>query len=145
ARFTAAPLARLLEESHPLPEPRFVSFVARSERNHSTSLPLAGLLELDAPIALEHEGEPLESGHGGPVRMVVPGRYFYKSVKWLERIDALVEDRLGYWEAEAGYHNTGDPWREERYMAPNLDRRLLQRALAARDFSGLDLRSVDAR
>src|SRR3546814_20925836 len=49
--------------------------------------------------------------------MVVPGRYFYKSVKWLERVEALAEDRLGYWEAETGYHNNADPWPAVEYRA----------------------------
>src|SRR5205085_4547294 len=117
---------------------------ARSERGHSTSLPLADALALDTLVALTHEGAPLEPIHGGPVRTVVPERYFYKSVKWLERIELLAEDRLGYWEAEAGYHNNADPWLEQRYMAPNLDRLLVSSLLAARDFSNLDLRSIHA-
>jgi DMSO/TMAO reductase YedYZ molybdopterin-dependent catalytic subunit len=54
-------------------------------------------------------------GHGGPVRAIVPGRYFYKSLKWLEVIRVLEEDCPGYWEAEAGYHNGADPWQEQRY------------------------------
>ncbi|HZT41428.1 MAG TPA: molybdopterin-dependent oxidoreductase [Chthonomonadaceae bacterium] len=144
ARFGGIPLAALLEPCGPLPEARFLSFVARSERHHSTSLPLQEALDLGALVALTYEGEPLETNHGGPVRMVVPGRYFYKSVKWLETIALLAEDRLGYWEQEAGYHNVGDPWREQRYMAPNLDRRQLRAALEAKDFSNLDLRSLDA-
>jgi DMSO/TMAO reductase YedYZ molybdopterin-dependent catalytic subunit len=142
--FGGVPLRLLLEECRPLPEARFVSFVARSERNHSTSLPLADALGLDTLIALTAEGRPLEEGHGGPVRTVVPGRYFFKSVKWLERIDLLAEDRLGYWEAEAGYHNVADPWKEQRYLAANLDRREVRELLARRDFSGRDLRGIEA-
>ena len=144
-RFRGVTLAQLLSHCQPLPEARYLSLVARSARSHSTSLPIQDALELDALVALTHEGEPIESIHGGPVRMVVPGRYFYKSLKWLERIEVLPEDRLGYWEAEAGYHNTADPWREERYIAPNLNRRELHAALQQRDFSGRDFRSLDAR
>jgi DMSO/TMAO reductase YedYZ molybdopterin-dependent catalytic subunit len=144
ARFKGIPLARLLQECGPLSEARYISFVARSERNHSTSLPLTDAVELGTLVALEFEGEPLEEVHGGPVRVVAPGRYFYKSLKWLERIELLAEDRLGYWEAEAGYHNVADPWREQRYMAPSLDRRTVKEVLDARDFSGRDLRSIDA-
>lgn len=142
ASFTGVPLASLLERAGPLPEARFLSFVARSERNHSTSLPLADALALDALVAFAYEGAPLEAIHGGPVRVVVPGRYFYKSVKWLERIEVLTEDRLGYWEAEAGYHNVADPWREERYIAASIDRRLAAQLVASRDFSGRDLLSI---
>jgi DMSO/TMAO reductase YedYZ molybdopterin-dependent catalytic subunit len=144
AIFRGVPLERLLEECRPRPEACFISFVARSERGHSTSLPLAEAVELGTLVGLECDGEPLDEEHGGPVRTVVPGRYFYKSLKWLERIELLAEDRLGYWEAEAGYHNAADPWREQRYMAPSLDRRTVREVLAAKDFSGRDLRSIDA-
>lgn len=145
ARFAGVPLAQLLEACAPRPEARFVSFVARSERDHSTSLPLADLRQLDALVALAHEGQPLDQIHGGPVRMVVPGRYFYKSLKWLARIELLADDRLGYWEGEAGYHNGADPWREQRYIAANLDRREVQRLLASRDLSGRHLLGLQAR
>ena len=125
-------------------EARYISFGARSARNHSTSLPIAEVLKLDPLIALEADGEPLTSEHGGPVRMVVPGKYFYKSVKWLERIEFLAEDRLGYWEADAGYHNVADPWREERYMAPSLSKKEAAELITDRDFQGRDLRSLIA-
>lgn len=144
AAFTGVPLARLLDEAGIEPAASYLSFAARSARNHSTSLPLAAALELGAFIALDYEGAPLPEEHGGPVRMVVPGRYFYKSVKWLERIDALAEDRLGYWEAEAGYHNAADPWREQRYIAAGVGTRELRSLIQARDFSGRNLLSVNA-
>jgi DMSO/TMAO reductase YedYZ molybdopterin-dependent catalytic subunit len=143
-RFEGIPLAHLLERCQPLPEARFVSFVARSQRRHSTSLPLADALSLDTLVALSCEGQLLDAAHGGPVRTVTPGRYFYKSLKWLETVELLAEDRLGYWEAEAGYHNVADPWREQRYMAPRLERAEVRELLARRDFSGRDLRSIDA-
>ena len=145
AHFGGVELRTLIQFCRPLPDARFLSFVARSDRNHSTSLPLSEVLELGAIVALTVDGAPLAEEHGGPIRVVVPDRYFYKSVKWVERIEALSEERLGYWEAESGYHNRADPWREERYMAPNLDRRTLREALESRDFSGRDLRSMDAR
>ena len=144
-RFGGVPFAALLEIAGPSRDARFVSFVAHSERQHSTSLPLADLLQLDALVALRYEGQPLAAGHGGPVRMIVPGRYFYKSLKWLAQIELLAADRLGYWEAEAGYHNVADPWREERYMAPALSRQEMAAALAGRDFRRRELRSLDAR
>jgi DMSO/TMAO reductase YedYZ molybdopterin-dependent catalytic subunit len=144
ARFEGIPLAALLAEAGPLPEAKFLSFVARSERHHSTSLPLADALALEALVAFRYEGQPLEPIHGGPVRTVVPGRYFYKSLKWLERIEVLSADRLGYWEGEAGYHNVADPWREERYIASSLDRRLALQLISTRDFSHRDLLSIAA-
>ncbi len=144
ARFGGVRLLELLEACAPRPEAQFASFVARSDREHSSSLPLTAVRELDPLVALTHAGAALDAAHGGPVRLVVPGRYFYKSVKWLERIDVLAEDRLGYWEREAGYHNEADPWREQRYLAPELDRQQVRNVLAARDFSGRDLRGIDA-
>ncbi len=144
ARFGGVPLFDLLEEASIRPEARFLSFVARSERNHSTSLALDDARELDPLVALTCEGEPLEKSHGGPVRLVTPGRYFYKSVKWLERVEARAEDRLGYWEAETGYHNNADPWREERYISRDIEPRLLGELLARRDFSGRDLLGLEA-
>jgi DMSO/TMAO reductase YedYZ molybdopterin-dependent catalytic subunit len=143
-RFSGVPLARLCDLVRPLAEARYISFVARSERGHSTSLPLIEALALETLIAFEADGQPLAEVHGGPIRTVVPGRYFYKSLKWLERIEFLESDRLGYWEGTAGYHNTADPWREQRYMAPTLSRDEARRLLATRDLSHRDLRSLDA-
>jgi DMSO/TMAO reductase YedYZ molybdopterin-dependent catalytic subunit len=143
-RFAGVRLSRLLNEAVVSSQARFVSFVAYSERGHSTSLPLADALALNALVALTHDNEPLPPEHGGPVRMVVPGRYFYKSVKWLARIELLADDRLGYWEAEAGYHNHADPWREERYLAPAISKQEAQRLIAERNFSARDLRGIDA-
>jgi DMSO/TMAO reductase YedYZ molybdopterin-dependent catalytic subunit len=137
-------LAELLASAGAHDEARFISFQSRSERSHSTSLPLDIALGLETMIALEMSGQPISSEHGGPIRNIVPGRYFYKSVKWLTRIELLVKDRLGYWEAETGYHNNADPWKQERYMVPNLDRRTVSRLLESKDFSGHDLRSIDA-
>jgi hypothetical protein len=145
AMFGGVALSELLQQCRVRPEARFLSFVARSDRNHSTSLPLQTALDLQTLIAFTHNGEPLETIHGGPVRIVVPGRYFYKSLKWLERIEVLADDHLGYWEAEAGYHNNADPNFEERYIAPDISRQMLERALRTRDFSGLDLRGIKAQ
>ena len=144
-RFGGVPLRYLLEQCRPLPEARFISFVARSARRHSTSLPLTQALDLGTLVACSWEGKPLDEGHGGPVRTVVPGRYFYKSLKWLEIIELLAEDRLGHWEAKAGYHNTADPWHEQRYMAPRLEGWVVRQLVSRRDFSGWDLRGLDAR
>ncbi|KAA5542771.1 molybdopterin-dependent oxidoreductase [Roseiconus nitratireducens] len=121
-----------------------VSFVARSDRGHSTSLPLDELLRLDPILAFSAQGQPLSQEHGGPVRMVVPGKYFYKSVKWLERIEFLRADRPGYWEGEAGYHNGADPWREQRYIAASVGKQEASRLIRQRDFSGRDLLSLQA-
>lgn len=142
--FAGVQLADLLDAAGVLPEARFIAFVARSPREHSTSLRLDEALSLGALVALEAEGRPLAAEHGGPVRVVTPGKYFYKSLKWLKRIDLLADDRLGYWEAEAGYHNGADPWREERFLASTLSRQEMRELLARRNFAGRDLRSLEA-
>jgi DMSO/TMAO reductase YedYZ molybdopterin-dependent catalytic subunit len=124
------------------PSDKFVSFVSRSARRHSSSLPLATAFEQQTMIALDVGGAPLEAGHGGPIRNIVPGRYFYKSVKWLEKIELLKTDKPGFWEAESGYHNEADPWREQRYMASTLDRREAAALIASKDFSNRDLMGI---
>lgn len=143
--FAGVRLSELLDRCGIEGPARFASFVARSDRQHSTSLPLAELHSLDPLVAFECDGVPLPAEHGGPVRLVVPDRYFYKSLKWLERIELLTDDRLGFWERTAGYHNGARPWNNERYLAPTLSRQQMARALASRDFSDQDLRSLDAR
>ena len=142
--FTGIELRELLSAAAPLPEAKYVSLVARSPRQHSTSLGLDEALSLGALVATHHAGQPLAREHGGPVRVVVPGRYFYKSLKWLTRIELLAEDRLGYWEAVAGYHNHADPWGEERYLAATISRQQAADVISRRDFRGLDLRGLDA-
>jgi hypothetical protein len=141
--FAGVELARLIEAAQPTGDAAFISFVARSARQHSTSLLLDQALELGTLIATHHAGKPLTSEHGGPLRVVVPGRYFYKSLKWLTKIELLAADRLGYWEAVAGYHNHADPWREERYLASSISRQQASELIARRDFRGLDLRGID--
>lgn len=137
-------LGDLLKSAEPDPAARFVSFVARTERQHSSSMPLDRALKLGTLLATSFEEQPLPSDHGGPVRGVVPGKYFYKSVKWLERIEILEKDRLGFWESDAGYHNGADPWLEQRYIAGSIDRREAARLIETRDFSGMNLLSLDA-
>lgn len=141
--FRGVLLSEVLSRAKPNPSAKFLSFVANSIRKHSTSLPIAEALHLGTLIAWEADGKEIPSEHGGPLRTIVPGRYFYKSLKWLRRIDVLQHDRLGYWEAESGYHNEADPWREQRYAAANLNKAEVAELLAARDFSDKDLRSVE--
>lgn len=142
--FEGVSLRHLLGMSRPKEMARFISFGSHSLRNHSSSLELPVALELDTLIALKVDGRFLETEHGGPIRNIVPGRYFYKSVKWLSQIELLSEDRLGFWEAESGYHNSADPWKEERYISSRLDRRQTAELLASRNFSGLDLMGISA-
>jgi DMSO/TMAO reductase YedYZ molybdopterin-dependent catalytic subunit len=81
---------------------------------YTTNLPLEDLVGGRAWVAHEYGGEPLEPEHGGPARLLVPHLYFWKSAKWLRGLALSVEDEPGFWEAY-GYHNYGDPWREQRY------------------------------
>ena len=148
-------LGTALEACSPTPEAAFLSFIARTDRKHHTSLPLDDALRLGAFLAMDHQGKPLAPEQGGPLRLIVPNRYFYKSLKWLERIDVLAEDRRGYWETVANHHNSADPRREQRYEegaldSPDVDRRLAKRDISGRDFSGLladdlDLTGLDGR
>ncbi len=142
--FRGVPLAELFDAAMPTSAARYVSFVARSSRQHSTSLPLAEALSLEPLIALEVDGRILPIEHGGPIRVVVPGKYFYKSLKWLTRIELLAEDRLGYWEASAGYHNAADPWQEQRYIASGLSKSEAQALLASLDLRDRDLLGLTA-
>lgn len=143
-RFRGVLLAEIMELAAPLPSAEFLSFVAHSERKHSTSLPLRTALQLDALLAFEADGEPISSQHGGPIRVVVPGKYFYKSLKWLTEIRVLPEEELGFWEGKAGYHNHADPWLEQRYVSPNLNRMQVAKAFTQRNFVGIEFQSLEA-
>jgi DMSO/TMAO reductase YedYZ molybdopterin-dependent catalytic subunit len=84
------------------------------ENGFTTNLPLELLYDDDVMVAFRAQGEDLEPAHGGPVRMLVPKRYFYKSAKWLNGIKLTEYDEPGFWEVR-GYSNTANPWNEERY------------------------------
>jgi DMSO/TMAO reductase YedYZ molybdopterin-dependent catalytic subunit len=88
--------------------------VAFSEGGYTTNLPLADVLDGQAWVAYGFEGEDLEPEHGGPARLLVPHLYFWKSAKWLRGLRLGDQDEPGFWES-VGYHNYGDPWREQRY------------------------------
>jgi DMSO/TMAO reductase YedYZ molybdopterin-dependent catalytic subunit len=88
--------------------------VAFSDGGYTTNLPLADLTGGKAWIAYEYAGMPLEPEHGGPARLLVPHLYFWKSAKWVRGLRLLAQDEPGFWES-LGYHNYGDPWKEERY------------------------------
>jgi DMSO/TMAO reductase YedYZ molybdopterin-dependent catalytic subunit len=106
------PSARsVVELANPSAEARFVVVHAPG---YSANLPLDALLDDDVLFAITHNGQPLSPEHGFPTRLVVPKRYFWKSVKWVTGLEFTAEDRPGYWEAR-GYHNEGDPSREERF------------------------------
>jgi len=88
--------------------------LAHSYGGYTTNLPLADVTGGKAWIAYEFADEPLDPKHGGPARLLVPHLYFWKSAKWVERLELRSTDRIGFWESY-GYHNYGDPWLEQRY------------------------------
>jgi DMSO/TMAO reductase YedYZ molybdopterin-dependent catalytic subunit len=90
------------------------SVVAFCDGGYTTNLPLADVLDGQAWIAFAFGGEPLEPQHGGPARLLVPHLYFWKSAKWVRGLRLLDHDEPGFWEVR-GYHDYGDPWKEQRY------------------------------
>lgn len=105
-------IGTILELARPRPEAAFV--VAHCEQDYTANLPLAVLDDDDVLLADTLDGRPLAPEHGYPLRLLVPKRYFWKSAKWIRGLEFLVHDRLGFWEGY-GYHNNGDPWKEERF------------------------------
>lgn len=93
-------------------EARFV--IVHALPDFTTNLPVDDFFTEDVLFALKNEGEDLNLEHGAPVRLVVPRLYFWKSAKWVTGVEFLANDRPGYWES-LGYHDRGDPWKEERY------------------------------
>jgi DMSO/TMAO reductase YedYZ molybdopterin-dependent catalytic subunit len=96
------------------PRPSAHFAVAHAEQGFTTNVPLASLEDDQALLATHADGEPLTPEHGYPLRLVVPGKYFWKSAKWLRGIELRAADQPGFWE-RLGYHNDADPWQEERY------------------------------
>ncbi|MGB8510818.1 MAG: molybdopterin-dependent oxidoreductase, partial [Pyrinomonadaceae bacterium] len=90
------------------PDAKFVSASAH-DYGWTTNLPVEYFLAEDALFAWSHEGEPIPPEHGGPVRLIVPRLYAWKSAKWVKGIEFLESDRAGFWE-EGGYHMRGNPW-----------------------------------
>ncbi len=101
-----------LDLVRPTAEAQHVIF--HSYDGYTTNVKLAVFAEGDVLLAHSWEGKPLTREHGAPVRVVVPQWYFWKSAKWVNRLEFVAEDRPGFWEVR-GYHNEGDPWKEERY------------------------------
>ena len=114
--FGGVPVRALLERAGVQSAARYV--LVHAEEGFTTNLPLA---DLDRPanlLALDWNGEPLTPEHGGPVRLLVPHLYFWKSAKWVRGLELLAEDEPGFWE-RGGYHMRGDPWHEERFGRPD--------------------------
>ncbi|MGL4542677.1 MAG: sulfite oxidase-like oxidoreductase [Polymorphobacter sp.] len=111
-RWSGVSVAHLLETVRPLPEARHV--ILHGYDGYTTNLRLDHFAEADCLLAHSHDGQPLSREHGGPVRLIVPRYYLWKSAKWLKRIEFVGADKPGFWEVR-GYHNEGDPWTEQRY------------------------------
>jgi DMSO/TMAO reductase YedYZ molybdopterin-dependent catalytic subunit len=109
-RWEGVPVDALLAAA----EPRGAYVVAHCDGGYTTNLPLADVTGGRAWIAFGYDGRPLAPEHGGPARLLVPHLYFWKSAKWVRRIEVVATNRPGFWE-ELGYHDRGDPWREQRY------------------------------
>ncbi|MET1045317.1 MAG: sulfite oxidase-like oxidoreductase [Hyphomicrobium sp.] len=111
-RWTGVATRELLDLVMPTAEAHFV--VLHSYDRYTTNITLEDFASEDAVVAHSWEGKPLTREHGGPVRLVVPHLYFWKSAKWLKRIEFVTRDAPGFWEVN-GYHNRADPWKEQRY------------------------------
>lgn len=94
------------------PEAKYVMVFA--DPDYTTNIPLDRLVDEDVLLAYKHNGQPLTPEHGGPLRLVLPKLYFWKSAKWIRGFDFMEEDEPGFWE-NYGYNMHGDPWKEERY------------------------------
>ena len=88
--------------------------MAHCDGGYTTNLSVEDLVDGKGAIAARYNGSPLEPVHGGPARLLVPHLYFWKSAKWVRRLRFMDEDERGFWES-FGYHNYGDPWKEQRY------------------------------
>ncbi len=114
--FEGVPVQAVLERAGVRPEAAYV--LVSAEQDFTTNLPLADLDRPENLLALSYNGEPLTPEHGGPVRLLVPHLYLWKSAKWVTGFRLLHEDSPGFWERN-GYHMRGDPWREERFGRPD--------------------------
>ncbi len=106
------PFRDLMQLARVKPSARFV--VTHGANGYSANVPLAVADQDDVLLAHTYDGKPLEPIHGGPLRMFVPSRYFWKSTKWCTGVEFSSDDKPGFWELR-GYNNDGDPWKEERY------------------------------
>jgi DMSO/TMAO reductase YedYZ molybdopterin-dependent catalytic subunit len=110
-RWTGVRVRDLLGRARPRPEA--TQAMVHAHGGYTTNIDLAALQDDDVLVAHTFDGRPLEPDHGGPARLLVPSRYFWKSAKWVRAIELMAGDRPGFWERN-GYHDHGDPWREER-------------------------------
>ena len=110
--FRGVPWATIKERIGQRPSARYA--IAHAEQGFTSNVPISFLQAEGALLVTHADGEPLTLEHGWPLRLVIPGKYFWKSAKWLRGIELSASDKPGFWE-RYGYHNDADPWNEERY------------------------------
>jgi DMSO/TMAO reductase YedYZ molybdopterin-dependent catalytic subunit len=110
--WTGVAARTLLEMVQPRREAKHVVFHAHD--GYTSNVRLDQFDQPDVFLVYRWEGKPIPREHGGPVRVLMPRLYLWKSAKWIRRIEIVIRDRPGFWEVR-GYHNNGDPWLEERY------------------------------
>jgi DMSO/TMAO reductase YedYZ molybdopterin-dependent catalytic subunit len=129
ARFRGVRVRDLIAQLALKPGAQYV--LVHADPGYTTNLPLADLIGDDVLLATHADGQPLSDEHGGPVRLVVPALYFWKSAKWVRGFELTDLDVPGFWE-RVGYHMRGDPWREERYRDSETNAMQRMRAEARR-------------
>ena len=105
-------LDHLIKLTKPTQSARFI--IVHSYDGYSTNLPVKDIIDGQAMVAVEYDYTEIPREHGGPARLLVPHLYFWKSAKWLKSIEFVKDDNPGFWEVR-GYHNYGDPWKEQRF------------------------------
>ncbi|HJR00022.1 MAG TPA: sulfite oxidase-like oxidoreductase [Methylomirabilota bacterium] len=128
-RFEGVSIREIMRRARVKPEARYV--LIHADPDYTTNLPLEDLVADDVLLALKHDGQDLTPDHGGPLRLVVPKLYFWKSAKWLRGFEFLEVNPPGFWELN-GYHMHADPWAEERYSDQETHAMQKMRAEAAR-------------
>jgi DMSO/TMAO reductase YedYZ molybdopterin-dependent catalytic subunit len=111
-RWEGVAFRTIAERAQPKPDAKYV--IGEDDLGYTANLPLEVLMDDDVLLAYKHDGRDLEAAHGGPLRLVVPKRYGWKSVKWLRALYFRERDEPGFWEVR-GYSNTADPWTDDRY------------------------------
>jgi DMSO/TMAO reductase YedYZ molybdopterin-dependent catalytic subunit len=111
-RFEGVSVREIVRRVRPKPEAKYV--MVHADPDYTTNLALSDLVDDDVMLALRHDGQDLTPDHGGPLRLVVPKLYFWKSAKWVRGFEFLDVNPPGFWEVN-GYHMHADPWAEERY------------------------------
>ncbi|MEK9131828.1 MAG: sulfite oxidase-like oxidoreductase [Patescibacteria group bacterium] len=112
SRWSGVSLDYIMQVAGVSPDANFL--IAHSDDGYTTNIPLEDIRKGKAWVATSYDDSPISDEHGGPVRLLIPHLYFWKSAKWLAKLEFVADDAPGFWEVR-GYHNHGDPWKEERY------------------------------